>query len=271
MTSHDVVLKVRRALGIKAVGHTGTLDPFASGVMVLVLGSATRLARFIEQDTKEYTATARLGSETSTDDLTGVVTSESEVVVADLQEEQIDRELQGLTGAIEQLPPAYSAKWVGGTRSYTLARRGEVVPLQPVTVQVASLKIVSWRPPDLEFKAVVGAGTYLRALARDLGRRLGTGAHLRALRRDAVGFWRSKDAVALTELSAKVNLINPSSLLESLPLVELSEVELRQVSHGVLVPRPDTFGRARLEYEGRLVAVGEARAVGWHPIVVLNS
>lgn len=271
MTSHDVVVQVRRVLGTREVGHTGTLDPFASGVMVLVLGSATRLARFVEQDVKEYTATARLGSQTSTDDLTGLVTWEPEAAVDDLSVNRISQALRELTGEIDQLPPAYSAKRVAGTRSYTLARRGETVPLRPVRVQVVSLEIISWKPPDLEFKAVVGAGTYLRALARDLGRRLGTGAHLRSLRRDAVGIWRLQDAVDLAELSTEVHFIEPCSLLGALPLVELSEEEAHRVRHGVLVSRPGAVGRARLVYDGRLVGVGEAQPTGWHPMVVLRQ
>ena len=204
ITSHDVVATVRRRFRIKAVGHTGTLDPFATGLLVMVLGGATRLARFVEAERKVYLASARLGVATATDDLTGELlggpwsgawpdAGRVQVALAALEEQGTQR------------PPAFSAKSVDGVRSYARARRGEAVVLEPVPVVIERLALLTFEPPVVTFRATVGPGTYIRAIARDLGERLGTGAHLESLRREAVGRFEVSAAVPLDQLTGHVS------------------------------------------------------------------
>lgn len=270
MTSHDVVARVRRALGIRSVGHTGTLDPFATGLLVVLVGRATRLARFLEPLAKRYRGVARLGVRTETDDGTGQVVSRVEPAGWPGRDE-VREAMAGLTGRQEQVPPMFSAKRVEGTRSYRLARRGERPALRPVTVQVHALDLVRYEPPEVEFRASVSSGTYIRALARDLGEALGLGAHLTALRREAIGPLEVADAVPLAALGTATPLLPPAAVLGHLPGVELEAAEAEEVSFGRTVGRAGASGLARLEREGTLVAIAEAVAEGWHPIVVLEG
>jgi tRNA pseudouridine55 synthase len=198
LTSHDVVARVRKLFHTRAVGHTGTLDPFATGLLVLVLGAATRLARWAERRRKVYRATVRLGQTTTTDDLTGALVSERTPGEWPSLE-AVGKALAALTGLQQQRPPAYSAKLIGGVRSYRLARRGgggrgAAVEPAPVAVTVHRLVLVEYRPPLVTLRAEVSPGTYLRAVGRDLGEALGTGAHLTELRREQVGSWRVDEA-----------------------------------------------------------------------------
>ncbi|HEX6106703.1 MAG TPA: tRNA pseudouridine(55) synthase TruB [Gemmatimonadales bacterium] len=271
LTSHDVVTRVRRALRTRAVGHTGTLDPFATGLLVVLVGRATRLARFVEAQPKTYLAAARLGTRTDTDDLTGEVLGEV-LERPGIAEAALAEALAGFAGPQRQRPPSYSAKHVGGERSYRLARRGEAVELPEVAVTVHRIELVSYRPPEVSFRATVSAGTYLRAIARDLGERLGVGAHLTALRREAIGPLRVEDAVPLDE-------VGPSSVrpvrdvLGHLPAVDLDEREREAVLHGRAVAGAAGRGggaEVALLAGGELIAV--AREVdGWlRPAVVLG-
>lgn len=267
-TSHDVVARVRRVFGIRAVGHAGTLDPFATGLLVLVLGAATRLARFVEAEPKTYLATARLGVRTATDDATGEVVARAEPA-AWPPVTAVEQELERLAGTQLQRPPAYSAKLVGGQRSYRLARKGAEVALEPVEVTVHRIGLTDYAPPLVSFRATVSSGTYVRALGRDLGTALGTGAHLTALRREAIGGFHVAQAVPLERLEAG-GLIPPESLVARLAQVELRDDETVAVSHGRAVLREGaTAGEAALLAGGRLVAVARAVPGGWHPSVVL--
>ena len=274
MTSHDVVQRVRRVLGSGAAGHTGTLDPFATGLLVVLLGRATRLARFVEAQSKTYLATARLGISTDTDDLTGRVLETSEA--ARVTEEQVAGSLAGFLGSQAQRPPQYSAKHVGGERSYARARRGEVVALSDVTVMVSRMELVEFRTPFVTFRAEVSAGTYLRAIARDLGERLGTGAHLTGLRREAIGSLRVEDAVPLEHLSPDA-IVPARNVLGDLPTVELDPAERIAVVHGRAVEDSGAAGKrgsgevVGLLGNGELVAVAKAQD-GWlQPTVVLAT
>ena len=267
-TSHDVVARVRRVFGIRAVGHAGTLDPFATGLLVLVLGAATRLARFVEAEPKTYLATARLGVRTATDDATGEVVERAEPA-AWPPVTAVEQELERLAGTQLQRPPAYSAKLVGGQRSYRLARKGAEVALEPVEVTVHRIGLTDYAPPLVSFRVTVSSGTYVRALGRDLGTALGTGAHLTALRREAIGGFHVAQAVPLERLEAG-GLIPPESLVARLAQVELRDDETVAVSHGRAVLREGaTAGEAALLARGRLVAVARAVPGGWHPSVVL--
>ena len=197
MTSHDVVQRVRRVYGERSIGHLGTLDPFATGLLILLLGRATRLATFIDAEPKIYEAMIRFGAETDTDDATGTV-----IRTADVPHDPAIREsVARLTGTISQVPPAYSAKSVDGTRAYDAARRGEPLQLPAVDVTVHSWEIKSYRDGCLSAVITCSGGTYIRALARDLGRMTSSAAHVAALRRVRAGAFDVHDAVTLDNLT----------------------------------------------------------------------
>lgn len=270
LTSHDVVRLVRRAYGTRAVGHTGTLDPFATGLLVLLVGRATRLARFVEAERKTYLATARLGWRTDTDDLTGSPASPA-ADASRLDPEIVRREIRGLVGAQLQRPPAFSAKHVAGQRAYAMARRGEAVELPEVPVTVYATEALEVRPPLVVFRVVASAGTYIRALARDLGERLGVGGHLTALRREAIGGLRVDDAVPADRIADTVPLLPPQAVLRGMPAVELDAAGVTDAAHGRLLAAPaGADGRVLLMHEGRLVAIARAAAGRLQPEVVLE-
>jgi tRNA pseudouridine55 synthase len=270
-TSHDIVQHVRRALGIRAAGHTGTLDPFATGLLVVLVGRATRLARFVEAQPKTYLATGRLGIRTTTDDLTGeAIGSESAAL---LPETLVRDALAGFLGTQAQQPPQFSAKRVGGERSYRKARRGEAVELADVDITVHAIDLVAYRPPEFDFRVTVSPGTYVRAIARDLGEQLGVGSHLTRLRREAIGYLRVESAVSLERLSPAA-LIPPRGVLADMPAVELDEAGRNDVAHGRAVVDSGAGQRGSgadvaLLAAGELVAIAHAEN-GWlHPTVVL--
>jgi tRNA pseudouridine55 synthase len=244
-TSHDVVARVRRLLKEKRVGHTGTLDPFATGVLVLLLGRATRLAQFLSGAEKEYEATIRLGYDTDTGDLTGArrESAGADGITKDcaaVRREELDAALALLRGEIEQVPPMYSAKKVGGKKLYELARRGEEIERKAVLVRVSEFEIIAGEDGsfmksngdatcDVRARVVCSAGTYVRALAESVGASLGTGAHLAALRRTRAGEFRVGRAVSTEALQR---------LAEDGRLVEVkSRVEGRFVEEGTLAER----------------------------------
>jgi tRNA pseudouridine55 synthase len=278
-TSHDIVQHVRRALGIRAAGHTGTLDPFATGLLVVLVGRATRLARFVEAQPKTYVATGRLGVRTTTDDLTGEVIGPE---LAGLLPETLVRDtLAGFLGTQAQRPPQFSAKRVGGERSYRKARRGEVVELADVDITVHAIDLVAYRPPEFDFRVTVSPGTYVRAIARDLGEQLGVGSHLTRLRREAIGSLRVENAVSLERLSPAA-LIPPRGVLPDLPAVELDEAGRDDVVHGraVLDSAAGALWAGGRRGSGEvvaLVAAGDLVAIarseeGWlRPSVVLET
>ncbi len=203
LSSHDVVARVRKRFGTRAVGHTGTLDPFATGLLVLVMGPATRLARWAARHRKTYWGVAKLGQTTTTDDRTGEVVQDR-TIAAWPDAASVQEALVPFVGSYQQRPPVYSAKQVGGVRSYRAARtRGAAPELRAVTVKVYRLELLDWIPPLLTFRAEVGAGTYLRALARDLGDSLDLGAHLVDLRRERVGPWSVSEAHRLEDLTGR--------------------------------------------------------------------
>jgi tRNA pseudouridine55 synthase len=274
VTSHDVVQQVRRQVGIRAAGHTGTLDPFATGLLVVLIGRATRLARFVEAQPKTYLATAQLGVRTTTDDLTGqaVGVPDSGGMPAD---PSVRETLAGFLGAQLQQPPQFSAKRVAGERSYQKARRGETVELADVRVTVHRIELVTYKPPELSFRATVSAGTYIRAIARDLGDRLGVGAHLTGLRREAIGSLRVDDAVPLDQVTSSV-VLPVDRVLRDMPRVDLDDAARQDIIHGRAVVDGGEAGRrgsgeaVALLGDGEVVAVARAED-GWlRPIVVLE-
>lgn len=269
ITSHDVVARARRILGVRAVGHTGTLDPFATGLLVLLVGRATRVARFVEAEAKTYLATARLGSRTDTDDATG--TEVDRVDLPPLDTGAVEAALAGFAGPQRQRPPAYSAKRVGGERSYRKARRGEAVELAETEITVHRIELLEVATPFVTFRATVSAGTYLRAIARDLGERLGVGAHLTALRREAIGALRVEEALPLDAVGPG-DLRAPLAVLGHLPRIEVDAAGRAAVAHGRPV-RGDAPAEATvaLVQGGELLAVGTARDGVIRPIVVLEA
>ena len=281
-TSHDVVARVRRALGTRAVGHTGTLDPFATGLLVILVGRATRLARFVEQQAKTYLATVRLGVRTSTDDLTGDVLAggteraggAGELTGGLPSRHEVETALRGFLGSQRQRPPAFSAKRVAGERSYAKARRGEAVELAEVDILVHAMELIGYDYPDLQFRTTVSAGTYVRAIGRDLGERLGTGAHLTALRRLAIGPLSVEEAVPLDAITA-AGLRPPLSVLGHLARIDVTEEDAKALGYGQAVRRsggqwPPT-SIAAVASGDRLIAVGRVRNDVFQPEVVLEA
>ena len=253
-TSHDVVDTVRRALGTDRVGHLGTLDPFAAGLLVIVVGRATRLVPFAAGWGKSYEGVIRLGTVTTTDDATGETVAGSDAWRT-LDRAAVDGALARFRGAYEQRPPAYSAVKVGGERAYRKARRGETVALAARPVEVGELELAGFEPPDVRFRATVSAGTYLRSLARDLGEALGCGAHLAALTRTRVGPFGLADAMAPDAVTLTA-LRDPAVLVAELPRGDLSPMEREAVVHG----RPIAAGRGT-EDEGRVALFAGAELV----------
>ncbi len=198
MTSHDVVQHVRRMYGERSIGHLGTLDPFATGLLVLLLGRATRLATFLDTEPKVYQATISFGEETDTDDATGTVIRTSPLPL----KSAFAKAVESLTGDISQVPPAYSAKSVDGVRAYDAARRGVPLELTPVDVVVHGWVLSSVTDDSVSAVITCSGGTYIRALARDLGRLVGSAAHLASLRRTRVGAFDVQDASTLENLVA---------------------------------------------------------------------
>jgi len=205
ITSHDVVERVRRIYGERSIGHLGTLDPFATGLLVLLLGRATRLATFLDTEPKVYDATIAFGTETDTDDVTGVVTRTAKLP----RKPDVLAAINSLTGAISQVPPAFSAKSVDGVRAYDAARRGEPLDLMPVDITVHRWDVRAIRDDAIDAEITCSGGTYIRALARDLGRASSSAAHLSALRRTRVGVFAVRDAVDLETLGASPPPIIP--------------------------------------------------------------
>lgn len=271
-TSHDVVQLVRHSTGVKKVGHTGTLDPAATGVLVLCLGKATRLSEFLTGSDKTYEATIRFGQRTTTYDSLGDVVADSGRTP---ERGDIERALEAFRGEIEQVPPAYSAVRVAGKRAYDLARGGQAPKLAPRTIVVHRLELLDYRAPDLHVEVECSAGTYLRSLAHDLGQALGTGAHLAQLRRTAAGSFSLGEAVSIAELEGALSdgswkklLTSPSLGLAKMTAISLSEEDLTRVRHGRKLAAEGAQGLARaLDPAGRLVAILEGTQGGraWHP------
>ena len=262
---------VRRQLGLRSVGHTGTLDPFATGLLIILVGRATRLARFLADQAKTYEATVRFGFSTSTDDGTGAVVRTAAPAEWPARE-VINAAAQAFVGRHWQRPPAFSAKHVSGERSHALARAGRAVELTPVEVCVHQVQLAEWTPPDLRLVTTVGSGMYVRAFARDLGECLDIPAHCAALRRSRIGAFDAAEAVH-PEAASVSRLLTPERLLGHLPVRTLSEIEQADVGFGRDVVREggEATVVSLVGADGRLVAVAEAKDDYWHPTVVLES
>ena len=277
-TSHDVVARVRRLLGEKSVGHLGTLDPIATGVLPLVVGRMTRLAQFYTGAGKSYEGEIRLGFSTDTYDSAGTPQGEPRPVNVSL--DAVETAAARFRGSIEQLPPPFSAKKIGGVPAYKLARKKREVELKPVRVEISELSVLGLEGDRIHFRARVSSGTYLRTVAHDLGQALGTGGHLQGLRRTAVAEFTLSDARTLEEIEAASTagnceelFVHPRRLLPGMPAVTATDENLARIRNGQAVNLPE-LSRAPLvkvfHGQARLVAI--ASRVGgslFHPKLVL--
>lgn len=285
VTSHDVVGVARRALGEKRIGHAGTLDPFATGLLVLLVGRATRLLPHLPGEPKVYEAVIRFGAETETEDLHGAISREAPLP----PRSALLAALPSLTGVLQQVPPAYSAKRVEGRRAYELARAGEAVALEPVTIRVhrwdvielldaAGDAIAAGSEPDVPVREArvrvsCGGGTYVRSLARDLARHVGSAAHLTALRRVRSGPFGVDEALSVADLTeGRVRLRPALAALPGFPLQALVPEEVARIVRGidVVASVEGTWGALTNE-DGALVALAERRADRWQPRVVMHE
>jgi tRNA pseudouridine55 synthase len=261
-TSHDVVREARRQLGVRRIGHTGTLDPFASGLLLLCVGRATRLAEYLSGLDKSYDATARLGQSTDTLDLEGEVVEESDAW-SGLDRTAIADALAAFRGEIDQIPPQFSAKKVDGVPMHRRARRGETRDLEPCRVTVHSIDLLSADLPYVRFRMRCSSGTYVRCVARDLGAELGVGAHLTALRRTGIGSFSVSGAVSVQELSdpgaVRGLAVDPLSALGHLPAIQVDDQVARRLTHGQKIAHAgrEDLGLVRVAHEGELIAVAE--------------
>ena len=268
-TSHGIVARVRRALGTRRIGHTGTLDSFASGLMLLCIGRATRIVEYLTGMDKRYTAVVRLGTRTDTHDATGTVLSETDA--SDVTLAQVESALEPLRGEIDQVPPVFSAKKVAGERAYALAREGAPPELPPARVRIDELRVTRFEPPELELEIACSSGTYIRAIARDIGEALGVGAHLTQLRRTSVGPHTidralTLDAIESDPKTAIAALIPPLAALGDMPRVDITDDEIAHVTHGRPIANEHGHtGLVALALDGSLVSIGEAVGPEIHP------
>lgn len=278
LTSHDVVGRVRRALGIRRVGHTGTLDPAATGVLVCAVGRATRLVQFMQQGPKTYAATIALGRETDSQDADGEVVAEHDA--SHLTEDEVCAALTGFVGELEQVPPMVSALKVGGERLHEKARRGEVVEREPRRVTIHELVLDEFRPGTLATLAVLvtcSPGTYVRTLAHDLGRHLGVGGSLTSLQRLATGGFGLDDALGLEEAEAlgqehalRDRLVPADRALRLLPAVTVDPAVRDDLVHGRAMAAAGVDGPYAVHDDsGRLVGVYADRDGAARPEVVM--
>jgi tRNA pseudouridine55 synthase len=297
LTSHDVVARVRKILGTRRVGHAGTLDPFATGVLVVCVNRATRLVQFLTGDDKEYVATMRLGFATDTGDLTGT----PKTLVTDagnITSDKVKGAFSRFLGPIKQIPPMYSAKKVGGVKLYEMARRGEEIERAPIVVEIKELELfkptgdsgraqanAQTAPDEFSFRVVCSSGTYIRALAEEIGEFLGVGAHLTRLRRTRSGNCSLDDAVTLEELAdlarsgPERQVLIPMADAIAMPALRVDNEDRNRVSHGRSIEHPEG-GRADYangalaklcDKKNQLIAIAEfdSSKTLWRPRVVL--
>lgn len=265
-TSHDCIYRVRRAFQTRRAGHAGTLDPMASGVLVIGIGHGTRILEFLQGLPKTYRAGVRFGVETDTQDTTGTVQAKRDASA--LTEEALLQALEPYRGEILQVPPMVSALKVGGKKLYELARRGETVEREARPVTVYSLELLLFQPgspAEAELRVSCSAGTYIRTLCHDLGQALGTGAAMSALEREAVGPFRVEAAVPMDALDMDTPLLSLSDALPHLPALHLAPEDAARLAHGQFVPVspeiPDGAVRV-VGPDGALLAIGTVRGQG---------
>jgi len=263
MTSHEVVQIIRRGTNIRRAGHTGTLDPRASGVLVILIGPAVRLSEYVSASDKRYQAVIRLGANTDTYDSDGQVTRTNPI---DVTEEQFETELKKFIGEIEQTPPPYSAIKMQGRPAYEMAREGKEVEMQPRIINVYSLDVLEWAPPEVTVDVHCSSGTYVRSLAYELGEKLGCGAMLAGLRRTKSGRFTLKDAVPLRKLIESFDsnswykfVIPAAEALAEWSALTLNNEQVEAIRHGHRIPGEGKTGEMvrGITEQGELVALLE--------------
>jgi tRNA pseudouridine55 synthase len=279
LTSHDVVHRLRRIVEQRSVGHLGTLDPLATGVLPIVLGNMTRLAQFYLKSEKSYQGVIRFGFATDTYDAEGEPVSEPQVLTHSL--DQLRTMATKFSGVIEQEPPPFSAKKIQGVPAYKLARKKKEVTLQPVQVEIKEFEILSLDDLHAAFRACVASGTYVRSIAHDLGQIAGCGAHLQSLRRTSVAEFTLEDAHTLEDVDNAVRsgeleciLVHPRKLLPNIPAVTATDENVTRIRHGQAVNLPE-LSRARevkVFYGQRELVAIATRVAGtlFHPKIVLT-
>ena len=283
-TSHDVVARIRNIAKERSVGHTGTLDPMATGLLPLVMGKATRLAPYFSGSEKTYVAEVRLGFETSSDDAQGETIGE-EFQGSWPSAREVQDALAKFRGSFEQVPPQVSAKRVDGNKSYDLVRRDKAVELKPVTVIVSDMQLLGQTEQTVQLQVTASAGFYVRSLARDLGRALGCGGHLAALRRTKSGTFDIADAITFEDVerlgqNLETHLISPAVALAHFPAVTANMAGFKRATHGnslaphhlagQFVPTTGMDQKVRiLAEDGSLIALADSRGGELHPVVVL--
>jgi tRNA pseudouridine55 synthase len=270
MTSHDVVAKIRRELKLNKVGHAGTLDPLAAGVLIICMGGATRLSEYVMQSTKTYRARVHLGVTTTTYDAEGAVVQKCDAT--HISRHDVEQALTAFVGDIDQMPPMYSAIKQSGRKLYELARAGETVERALRPVRIDSLEISDWSPPQFTLDVACSAGTYIRSLAYDIGEALGVGAHLSGLTRLASGIFRQSTALSLEALFSAANwqqyLVPPHLALVEWPFIAVNPAEIERLAHGQNIREtPDADGEIAFAYDesSRLIAIVRAEEGLWRP------
>lgn len=278
LTSHDVVSKVRRVFGIKKVGHAGTLDPLATGVLVVCVGPATRLSEYVMHQTKAYRARVRLGVTTTTDDAEGDTLETHDP--SHITQEQVEALLPQFTGDIDQLPPLYSAIKQRGRKLYELVRAGkaDTIERKPRAVRIDAITLTEWTPPEFTIEVTCGSGTYIRSLARDIGEALGVGAYLSGLVRTRSGRFDIGHAVTLEALAQsnapEAHLIPPHAALTGYPIVTLTVDQVADIAHGrATATTEDADGTLAFGYDShhQFIAILVARRGQWHPHKVFSD
>jgi tRNA pseudouridine55 synthase len=271
-TSHDVVAKLRKILKTKRIGHTGTLDPFATGVLVMLVGKATRLAQFLDKDQKAYEATLQFGFQTDTGDRTGLPISDLRLPIEEisqiLNKTNWDEVFSDFRGEISQIPPMYSAKKVDGKKLYELAREGVEIERQPVNLTIHKLELIEQNEAQNEIKIRVAcsAGTYIRTLSEDIGKKIGIGCHLSALRRISAGKFEIAKAITIDHLESifefgelKSVLVSMNTAISHIPEMKLSPENVKKIENGSKLDSTieDLEGNVRLtDDSGNLIAIG---------------
>lgn len=268
LTSHDVVERARRVLGTRRIGHAGTLDPFATGLLILLVNRATRLLPFLDAEPKVYLATIRFGLRTSTDDVEGEPMFEAPAP----EQAVVERGIRTLTGHLLQRPPAFSAKSVAGVRAYATARRGKPMTLEPVGVTVHEWRVLGRHAENLQVEIHCSGGTYVRALARDLGEISGSAAHLAALRRVRSGRFDVAQAATMDSLqSGDFEFLPATSAVAQLPRQGLDDLDAKRVRHGQNVAAQVGGDVVALCHQDELLAVAVRDGESLRPRVVLRD
>ena len=261
-TSHDIVARVRKLIGRRKtkVGHAGTLDPFADGVLVVCVGAATRLADYVQQQPKSYRAVMTLGTVSDTHDIEGEITENPDAAPVDIDE--VRSLLKTFVGRIDQAPPAYSALHVDGKRAYDLARSGRELDLPPREVNIYQIDLAAYEYPNLTIEVACGAGTYIRSLARDIGDKLGVGAYCSGLTRTAIGRFDLAEAVDLDDVDPARDLIDPIAALDALTKIAVNPADMNRLAMGKMVmlsttPQDPTPEIAVTDLSGQLLAIAK--------------